>query len=167
MPWVEFLFIVFCYLTNTFQLYIMYMYSDIQYDTKRGVELRISISSQSSAPIYEQIKEQIIASIISGELSENELLPSIRRLACDLKVSVITTTRAYNDLEIEGFVKTIPGKGCYVQKVDNELVIGKHKRESEAALARAVREGKLAGLSMTDLHKLLDDVEVNENGKCY
>lgn len=121
--------------------------------------MRIIISNQSAVPIYEQIKEQIISAIISGDFSENELLPSIRRLACDLKVSVITTTRAYNDLELEGFLQTVPGKGCYVRKVNNELVREKHLKEAEAALTKAIKEGKSAGLTLADLHKLLDDLE--------
>lgn len=132
---------------------------------EEGRELRVIISNQSSVPIYEQIKQQIISSIVSGELSENELLPSIRRLACDLKVSVITTTRAYNDLEIEGFVKTVPGKGCYVQKVNNELVKDKRLKETKEAFAKAIKQGKTAGLTLADLHKLLDDMEANEHGE--
>lgn len=128
--------------------------------------MRIIISNQSSVPIYEQIKEQIISSICSGDLSENELLPSIRQLARDLKVSVITTTRAYNDLELEGFVQTVPGKGCYVRKVNNQLVADKCIREVKAALATALRQGKIAGLAILDLHKLLDDMEANSNDEC-
>lgn len=128
--------------------------------------MRIIISNQSSVPIYEQIKEQIISSICSGDLSENELLPSIRQLARDLKVSVITTTRAYNDLELEGFVQTVPGKGCYVQKVNNQLVADKCVREVKAALATALRQGKIAGLTILDLHKLLDEMEANSNDEC-
>lgn len=128
--------------------------------------MRIIISNQSSIPIYEQIKEQIISAIISGEISENELLPSIRRLACDLKVSVITTTRAYNDLELEGFLQTVPGKGCYVRNVNNKLVTDKRKKEAEAALVKAMRAGKLAGLTLADLHSLLDDLEEREHAKC-
>ena len=70
------------------------------------------ISNRSSVPIYEQIKNQIKDAILSGELKEDTALPSIRQLAKDLKISVITTTRAYNDLEVEGFVVNIQGKGC-------------------------------------------------------
>lgn len=128
--------------------------------------MRIIISNQSSIPIYEQIKEQLISAITSGEISENELLPSIRRLACDLKVSVITTTRAYNDLELEGFLQTVPGKGSYAQNVNNKLVTDKRKKETEASLSKAIRQGKLAGLTLVDLHKLLDDMEEKENEKC-
>jgi len=72
---------------------------------------------------------------------------------------VITTTRAYNDLELEGFVQTVPGKGCYVKKVDNDLMRSQYLKETKAALNTAVRQGKLAGLTMSDLHKLLDEQE--------
>ena len=76
--------------------------------------MRIIISNSSGMPIYEQIKEQIKEAILSGEVAEGDMLPSIRQLAKDLKISVITTTRAYNDLQQEGFVTNVQGKGCYV-----------------------------------------------------
>ena len=72
------------------------------------------ISNRSNVPIYEQIKNQVIDAILAEELKENEQLPSIRQLAKDLKISVITTTRAYRDLEEEGYVVNVQGKGCYV-----------------------------------------------------
>ena len=121
--------------------------------------MRIILSYQSGIPIYEQIKEQIKSSILSGDLSENDLLPSIRQLARELKVSVITTTRAYNDLEIEGFIQTVPGKGCYIKKVDEDLIKIRFITETKTALITAVRQGKLAGLTMNDIHKLLDEME--------
>lgn len=120
--------------------------------------MRIALAHQSSQPIYEQIKEQIKASVLSGELPEDELLPSIRQLARELKVSVITTTRAYNDLELEGFIVTVPGKGCYVKKVDDALIRAKYAAEAKAALASAVKKGRTAGLTMEELHNLLDEV---------
>lgn len=121
--------------------------------------MRVVLSFQSGVPIYEQIKEQIKASILSGELQEDELLPSIRQLARDLKVSVITTTRAYSDLEVEGFVQTIPGKGCYIKKMNGDVIRKQYMKETEAALLTAIRQGKMAGLTMMALHKLLDEME--------
>jgi len=121
--------------------------------------MRIVLSYQSGVPIYEQIKEQIKASVLSGDLPENELLPSIRQLARDLKVSVITTTRAYNDLELEGFIQTVPGKGCYIKKIDEDLIKIQFTAETKATLMTAVRQGKMAGLTMDDIHKLLDETE--------
>lgn len=121
--------------------------------------MRIVLAFQSGVPIYEQIKEQIKAAVLAGELPENELLPSIRQFARDLKVSVITTTRAYNDLELEGYIQTVPGKGCYVKRVNGDLIKAKHLAEAKTAMTTAVRQGKLAGLSTTELHLLLDETE--------
>ena len=127
--------------------------------------MRIVLAFHSNIPIYEQIKEQIKASILSGKLSEDTLLPSIRQLARDLKVSVITTTRAYKDLELEGFILTVPGKGCYVRKVENAFIKNQYLEKVEAALNDAIQHAKMAGLSLADLHKLLDEQEDFFNGK--
>ena len=127
--------------------------------------MRIVLSHQSAVPIYEQIKEQIKASVLSGALAENDLLPSIRQLARDLKVSVITTTRAYKDLEYEGFVQTVPGKGCYVKKTDDALVRARFISEAKENLRNAVRLGKLAGLDLAEIHGLLDEVEGEWHGE--
>ena len=119
--------------------------------------MRIVLAFQSGVPIYEQIKEQIKAAVLSGELLENELLPSIRQIARDLKVSVITTTRAYNDLELEGYIQTVPGKGCYVKRIDGDSIRVQHLAEAKTAMATAVRQGKLAGLTTADLHHPLKE----------
>jgi len=119
--------------------------------------MRIVLSYQSGVPIYEQIKEQIKSSVLSGEMPESEMLPSIRQLARDLKVSVITTTRAYGDLEIEGFIHSVPGKGYYVKKIDGDLLREKYLNETKDLLKTAVRQSKKAGLTMPELHKLLDE----------
>lgn len=87
--------------------------------------MKIIISNRSTVPIYEQIKVQIIDAILSDELKEDMQLPSIRQLAKELKVSVITTTRAYKDLEEEGYVVNVQGKGCYVLPKNKELVYEK------------------------------------------
>lgn len=121
--------------------------------------MNIVISNQSGVPIYEQIKEQIKASILSGVLVENDPLPSLRQLARDLQVSLVTTTRAYSELELEGFVQTMPGKGVYVKKINDTLIRNNYLKETEDALTAAVRCGKLAGLSLNDLHKMLDTIE--------
>lgn len=121
--------------------------------------MNVVISNQSGVPIYEQIKEQIKASILSGELFEGTPLPSLRQLARDLQVSLVTTTRAYSELELEGFVQTMPGKGVYVKKIDDAFVRDKYLKETEEALATAIQRGKLAGLSIDDLHKIMDTIE--------
>jgi len=124
--------------------------------------MRIVLSHQSVIPIYEQIKEQIKASVLSGDLAENDLLPSIRQLARDLQVSVITTTRAYNDLELEGFVQSVPGKGCYVKKIDSDLVRAKFLAQTKDALRNAIKLGKMAGLTIPEIHKVLDELEADQ-----
>ena len=113
--------------------------------------MNIVISNQSGVPIYEQIKEQIKAAILTGELSENAPLPSLRQLARDLQVSLVTTTRAYSELELEGFVQTMPGKGVYVKKINDAFVRDKYLKETEEALATAIQRGKLAAHSLDGL----------------
>jgi len=107
--------------------------------------MKIIVSNRSGVPIYEQIKEQIKTAIFSGELREDDLLPSIRQLARDLKISVITTTRAYSDLEQEGFIANVQGKGCYVLPRNTELARenAMHKMEEglSAAIAAAMADG--------------------------
>ena len=121
--------------------------------------MRIVLSHQSGTPIYEQIKEQIKSQVLSGHLEENELLPSIRQLARDLKVSVITSTRAYNDLELEGFIQSVPGKGCYVRRIDDNLIRGQYLKEAKEAFNIAVKKGEMAGLTLKELHELLDEIQ--------
>lgn len=118
--------------------------------------MRIVLSNQSGLPIYEQIKEQVKSAILAGELKEGEMLPSIRQLAHDLKISVITTMRAYNELEAEGFVVNVQGKGCYVQPQNSELVKEQLLRDVEESLAKAVESAKRAGLSREELIMMLE-----------
>ena len=106
--------------------------------------MKLIISNVSGVPIYEQIKQQVKAAILSGELKEEEALPSLRTLAKDLKISVLTVTRAYTELEQEGFVKNVQGRGCFVLcKVEN-------------GLTEAIKAAKIANLSNEELHHLLD-----------
>lgn len=116
----------------------------------------IVISNTSGVPIYEQIKQQLKDAILSGVLSEDDALPSIRALARDLKVSVITTTRAYSDLVTEGFVTNVPGKGYYVLPRNSELVREQLLREVEDHLERAIDRARIADLSRAELHDALD-----------
>lgn len=120
------------------------------------MSLGIVLSNTSGLPIYEQIKQQIKDAIVIGDLAEDEPLPSIRALARDLKVSVITTTRAYSDLVTEGFVTNVPGKGYYVLPRNSELVREQVLREVEEHLGNAISRGRLADLSSNDLHSMLD-----------
>jgi GntR family transcriptional regulator len=120
--------------------------------------LKIIISNSSGLPIYEQIKEQIKAAILCGELKEGEVLPSIRLLARDLKISVITTTRAYADLEQEGFVTNVQGKGCYVLPTNNELVKEQLLREIEEGLLTAINAAKIAKISRKELEAFWENL---------
>lgn len=118
--------------------------------------MRLIISNTSGMPIYEQIKEQIKSAIMSGELGDGDALPSLRTLAKELKISVLTTTRAYTELENEGFVKNIQGKGCYVMGCGSELVREQLVRETEKSLSEAIISADRASLSRQELHALLD-----------
>ena len=113
--------------------------------------MRILLSNKSDLPIYEQIKAQMKEQILNGSIPENEFLPSIRQLAKDLSISVITTTRAYSDLESEGFIATVRGKGSYVLPKDNEMVREQYLKEIEDALMIAIEKSKLANISNDEL----------------
>lgn len=109
--------------------------------------MKIIIRNKSELPIYEQIEQQMKAQILEGAIPEDEQLPSIRQLAKDLKISVITTTRAYNDLADEGFIISVAGKGYFVAPRGNELLRERMLFEMEDGLEKAVTNGRNAGLS--------------------
>ncbi|MBR2283303.1 MAG: GntR family transcriptional regulator [Ruminococcus sp.] len=109
--------------------------------------MNIVIKNRSDVPIYEQIEEQIRSQILTGRAEENEQLPSIRQLARDLKISVITTTRVYNDLAEDGFIISVAGKGYFVAPKNNELLRERMLYEMEAAIDKVVENGRNAGLS--------------------
>lgn len=118
--------------------------------------MRIVISNRSTVPIYEQIKEQIKEMIFQGELKEDDLLPSIRQLAKDLKISVITTTRAYKDLQEEGFVVNVQGKGCYVLPQNKEMARENALRKVEEGLMEAITAARLGKISKEEVKEMLD-----------
>ena len=123
--------------------------------------MKIIIKNKSDVPIYEQIEEQIRTQILEGKINEDEQLPSIRQLARDLKISVITTTRVYNDLADEGFIISVAGKGYYVAPRHNELLRERMLCEMEEGLEKAVISGRNAGLSdeeiIASLKKFLEE----------
>lgn len=123
--------------------------------------MKIIIKNKSDVPIYEQIEEQIRTQILEGKVTEDEQLPSIRQLARDLKISVITTTRVYNDLADEGFIISVAGKGYYVAPRHNELLRERMLCEMEEGLEKAVTSGRNAGLSdeeiVSALKKFLEE----------
>jgi GntR family transcriptional regulator len=111
----------------------------------------VVISQASQKPIYLQIEEQVISLIVSGALSEGEELPSIRNLARDLRISVITTKRAYDDLEASGFVTTVAGKGTYVSVKNREFFREQKLRRIEGKLEEAVGEARAIGMSLEEM----------------
>ena len=117
--------------------------------------MKIIISNSSPDPIYEQITRQVKAQIISGDLKEGESLPSIRRLAQDLQISVITTKRAYEELEKEGFIDTVEGKGSFVAMQNKELLREKKMKVVEEKMAGAVEEARLLGITRAELEEML------------
>ena len=120
--------------------------------------MEIIISNASDKPIYEQITSQMKVLILSGELAEGERLPSIRALANDLRISVITTKRAYADLEELGFIETVQGKGSFVAGGNREFLREERLRRVESLLDQAIREARELGLNAGDLHVLLDEL---------
>jgi GntR family transcriptional regulator len=117
--------------------------------------VKVIISNSSPDPIYEQITRQIKAQILSGDLAQGDPLPSIRRLAQDLQISVITTKRAYDELEREGFLDTVGGKGTFVAVQNKELLREKKMKAVEEKLAEAVAEARLLGIGLPQLKDML------------
>ena len=115
----------------------------------------IIISNSGGVPIYDQITRQMKGLILRGELAEGEALPSMRLLAKELRISVITTKRAYEELEREGFITTVPGKGCFVAPRNLELVREDALRRSEEHLSAAVDVAKVAGITLEELKQTL------------
>lgn len=111
----------------------------------------IIISNASNQPIYEQIYSQIKNNIISGKLCEGDMLPSIRALAKDLRISVITTKRAYDELEKDGYINTVAAKGCFVAKRNIEVIREEHLKEIESYMQKISELASACNLSNEDL----------------
>ncbi len=114
----------------------------------------IIISNASGTPIYEQIAEQIKGMILDGVLTEGEALPSMRLLAQQLRISVITTKRAYEELERQGFIESYTGKGSFVKAQNTELLREENLRQIEAMLETLCQKAKQSGLSLEELQEL-------------
>jgi GntR family transcriptional regulator len=121
--------------------------------------VNIRIKNSSNDPIYLQIKNQIRDAIINGEFEAEELLPSIRVLAKEIRVSVITTKRAYDELEREGYIHSVQGKGSFVATQNRELMREKMLKKIEASLLDALRYAKLAEISKEELVNIMDILE--------
>jgi GntR family transcriptional regulator len=133
-------------------------------NSRGGGLVRIAVSNSADAPLYEQVAEQIKVAVLAGELADGDALPSVRALARDLRISVITTTRAYAELEAAGFITTVPGKGAYVLPVDTALVREQLLRRVEDALGAAADAARLAGVDRDGLVEMLDVVLAEADG---
>lgn len=122
----------------------------------------ICISNADSRPIYEQVSQQIRQAILSGELTEGELLPSIRNLAKDLRISVITTKRAYEELERDGYVHSVAGKGFYVAPKDGVRVREDCLRRIEQQMRTILREARVCGIGAEELKEIICVLEAEE-----
>ncbi len=118
--------------------------------------IKIIINTTSMVPIYEQIVDQVKTLIRNGGLKENDILPSVRTLSKELKISALTVKKAYDSLEDEGFAVTVHGKGTYVASVNTELLLEEQKKELEADLEQAVQKGGRYGISDDDIKSLFD-----------
>ena len=118
--------------------------------------MKIFVNNSSMQPIYDQIVDQIKSMIVSGELKEHEILPSVRSLAKELKISALTAKKAYDVLESEGFIVTVHGKGSFVASTNRELMMEEHRKEVEADLEMAIRKGKRCGMTSEELRSLVD-----------
>ena len=118
--------------------------------------MNILIDNKSGAPIYDQIYSQIKCQIISGALREDDMLPSIRGLAKDLRISFITTKRAYEELEKDGFIYTLPGKGCYVAPKNVELLREENLKKIEEHIDKIVRLAATCNLSKKDIIEMVN-----------
>lgn len=116
--------------------------------------MKLIINNSSMQPIYEQIVVQIKNHIMRGELKEEEMLPSVRTLAKEIKVSALTVKKAYDALEVEGFVVTVHGKGSFVASFNQNLLMEEKKKEVEADLEKAIRKGRSCGMSNQEISDL-------------
>lgn len=126
--------------------------------THGGGRLNIIISNTSPQPLYEQVEEQIKRAILSGELAPGEALPSIRYLARELRVSIITAKRAYDDLERDGFVQTTQGKGTFVSLANLDRLREVAMSQIEEKLAEAVGAAKAIGLGLEEFQQIIEEL---------
>ena len=128
--------------------------------------MNINISNASGEPIYLQIANQIKAMILDGKLAAGDMLPSMRNLAVELRISFMTTKRAYEELEAEGFIESYTGKGSFVKTQTAELFREAKIKEIEGLLMEAGTKAKNIGISLDELHEMLDLVNGGEESDC-
>ncbi len=125
--------------------------------------MKIIISNNSSVPIYEQIKNTIIEQILNDEIKEDEILPSIRNLAQDIKISVMTIKKAYDELEKEGYIKSIQGKGTFVMPKNKGLVLENAQKEIEQHISKAIA---IASKFSIEKEEILDLIDIYYGSDC-
>ena len=146
------------------QLYITYAMAWNSHNSKE-IHMDIIISNSSGVPIYEQIEEQIKSQILSGELIEGDALPSMRVLAKELKISIITTKRAYEDLERDGFIESITGKGSFVKGINSDMVKENMLFSIQELLEKAVDKAILCNVSYDELSEMLALLYEEKSGR--
>lgn len=130
----------------------------------KGFFMNIIITNSGGSPIYEQISEQIKGLIMKGELKEGDALPSMRTLAQQLRISVITTKKAYEILEADGLIESYTGKGSFVSAANPELLREHRLREIEGYLSRAAETAKASGVELSELNEILEMFYNNNQG---
>ena len=120
--------------------------------------MNLIINNSSMQPIYEQIVNQIKSMILDGELPEESMLPSVRSLARELKISALTVKKAYDALEMEGFIVTVHGKGSFVAFANQALLLEEKRKEVESDLEMAIRKGRSCGMSKQEIKELFEIV---------
>lgn len=128
-----------------------------------GIRLKIIISNTKNQPIYQQIYGQLKNMILSGELKEGEMLPSIRGLAKDLRISVITTKRAYDELEKDGFVNSVAGRGSFVAEKNTELIKEENLKKIEEYMVKILELSKRCGLTKREVIDMIQIMERDED----
>lgn len=118
--------------------------------------MNIIISNSSMVPIYEQITGQIKAMIMDGRLREETPLPSVRTLSADLKISALTVKKAYDSLEADGFIVTVHGKGSFIARGNQNLLLEEKRKEVESELEKAIQDGRKCGMKDTEIRELFD-----------
>ena len=116
--------------------------------------MKLIVNGSSMVPIYEQIVDQIKAMIVSGELKPDDILPSVRSLSRDLKISALTVKKAYDTLEAEGFTVSVHGKGTYVTAANQETLMEEQRRDVEADLEMAIQKGRRCGLKDEEIREM-------------
>ena len=118
--------------------------------------MHIILNHSSMVPIYEQLMEQIKTGIIESELAEGEALPSVRKLAGELRISALTVKKAYDALEHEGFVNTVHGKGSFIAGTSPQLLMEEHRKEVESDLEMAILKGRRCGMTDQEIRQMFD-----------